>query len=63
MPPLLSLEESNALDSYDESDDEPMSTDMLEDIRNGSQYYLNINRRESHYKVRYRIKQIQSKCK
>ena len=31
MPPLISEEESNALDSGDESDDEPMSTEMLED--------------------------------
>ena len=31
--PILRLEESNALDSDDESDDEPMSTEMLEDIR------------------------------
>ena len=29
MPPLIIVEETNALDSVDESDDEPMSTDIL----------------------------------
>ena len=47
MPPLLSLEESNALDSGYESDDENMSTEMLEDIYDGSQFHPEDNRRES----------------
>ena len=33
----------------DESDDEPMSTDMLEDIRYGSKYHPTI--REAWYKI------------
>ena len=37
MPPLLRLEETGVLDSDDESDYEHMSTEMLEDIRDGSQ--------------------------
>ena len=41
----------------DESDDEPMSTKMLEDISDGSQYHPNVNRIESRYKIRDRIKQ------
>ena len=45
IPPLLRLEETDALDSYDESDDEPMSTEMLEDIRDRCQSHQNINRR------------------
>ena len=49
--------------SDDDSDDEPMSTDMLEDIRDGSQYHLNVNRREEHRKIRDRIKQEQSEWK
>ena len=60
MPPLLSLEELNVLDSGDESDDEPKSTEMLEDICDGIQYHPNVNRRESGYKIRDCIKPIQS---
>ena len=33
IPPLLSVEEMYALNSEDKSYDEPMSTEMLEDIR------------------------------
>ena len=50
----------NAVDSVNESDDEPFSTEMLEDVHEGSQYCPNVNRREAHYKIRGRIKQI--KC-
>ena len=39
------------MDSGDESDDEPMSTEMLEDIRDGSQYHPNANRIEARYKT------------
>ena len=60
IPPLLILEESNALNYGDESDDEHISTEMLEDIRDISQSHLDINRRYSRYKIRDFIKQIQS---
>ena len=46
-----------AMDSRNESDDNPMSTEMLEDIRDGIQSHLNVNRREARYKIRDRIKQ------
>ena len=59
MPPLLSGEEANALDYGDESDDESMSTEMLEDIRDISKSHPNVNRRESCYKISDRIKQRQ----
>ena len=36
---------------------------MLEDIRDRSQTHPNVNRRESGYKTRDRIRQIQSKWK
>ena len=36
MSPLLSEEYMDAMDYGDESDDDPMSTEMLEDIRDGS---------------------------
>ena len=48
------------MDSGDESKDKPMSTEMLEYIRDGSQSHPIVNRRESHYKICYRIKQRQS---
>ena len=34
------------MDSGDESDDKPMSAQILEDIRNGSQSRPNVNRRK-----------------
>ena len=63
MPPLLNGEEMNALDYDDESDDEPMSTEMLEDIRDGSQSHTNVNRIEARYKIRDLSKQRQSEWK
>ena len=53
----------NAIDSGSESDDEPMYTEMLEDISEGSKSHPNVNRRETHYRIFHRIKQIQSECK
>ena len=35
----------DAINSGDESDHDPISTEMLEDIRDGSQYHPNVNRR------------------
>ena len=40
-----------------------MYTEMLEDIRDGSQYHPNVNRREASYKIRDHIKQRQSRWK
>ena len=48
------------MDSVDESGDQPMSTDMLEDIRYGSKSRPSVNRREACYKICDRIKQIQA---
>ena len=47
----------------DESEDEPMSTEMLEYIPGGSQSHPSVNRRESRYKICDRIKQRQSGLK
>ena len=44
------------MDYGDESDDEPMSTDMLENICDGRQYHPDINRRDERYKIRDFIK-------
>ena len=63
MPPLLSEEKMDAMDSGDESDHEPMSMKILEDIRDGSQSHLNINRREARYKIRDCIKKRQPEWK
>ena len=45
MPPLLSKEKMDAMDSGDESDHDLISAEMLEDICNGSQYHPNVNKR------------------
>ena len=39
------------MQSGDESDDEPMPTDMSEDIRDGSQSHPSMNMREAHYNI------------
>ena len=49
----------DVMDSGDESDDKPMSTEMLEDICDGSQSHPNVNRTEARYKICERIKQRQ----
>ena len=59
MPPLISEDEMYAMDLGDEYEYEPMSTEMLEEICEGSQSHPNANRREARYKVRYCIKQRQ----
>ena len=51
------------MDSGYESYHDPISKEMLEDICDGSQSRSNINRRESRYKIRDRIKQRQSEWK
>ena len=51
------------MSSGDESEAEPMSTDMLEDIRERSQYHPSINRREACYRIRDCVKQSQAEWK
>ena len=53
----------DAMYSSNKSDDDPISTEMLEDIRDRSQYHPNVNRREARYKIRDRINQRQSEWK
>ena len=45
MPPLLSEEDMDAMDYGDESYHDKISTNMLENICNGSQYNPNVNQR------------------
>ena len=63
LAPLISNEEMDAMSSDNESDDENMYTDMLENIRDGIQYDLRINRREARYEISDCFKQRQSKLK
>ena len=52
---ILSEEEMDAMSPGNESDDDPTSTQMLEDIRDRTWSHTNVNRREAHYKIRSRI--------
>ena len=63
MPPLLSKEDTDVMDSVNESDHDIISTEMLEDVCDRSQTRPNVNRREARYKIRDHIKQRQSECK
>ena len=45
------------MDAGDEYEDEPMSMEISEDIRCGSQSHMRVNRREVRYKIRDCIKQ------
>ena len=63
MPPFISEEEMGIMDSGNESDDEPMSTEILEDIHYGSKSHPNANGREPRYKIHDRIKQSQAEWK
>ena len=63
IPSLISKEKMDEMSSGDESDAEPMSMDMLEDICDISQSHRSINRIEARYKICYHIKQRQEDCK
>ena len=45
MPPLMSEKNMDSMDSGDESDHDTISTYILEDICDGSQYHPNVNQR------------------
>ena len=51
------------LNSNEESDHDLISTEMLEYIRDGSQTYPNVNKREARYKISDRVRQRQSEWK
>ena len=55
---MMSEQDMDAMNYGDESDHDLISTEMLEDIRDGSQTHPNVNRREARYKIRDRISQI-----
>ena len=60
---MMSGKDMDAINSGDESDHDLISTEMLEDICDGSQAHTNFNRRESRYKIRDSIRQRQSEWK
>ena len=48
---MMSKQDMENINSGDESDHDAISTEMIEDIRDGSQTYPNVNRREARYKI------------
>ena len=52
---MMSEQDMENLDSGDESDHDLISTDMLEDLNDGSQTHPNVNRREARYIILSRI--------
>ena len=59
----MSEQDMGAINPCDESDHDIISTEMLKYTRDGSQTHPNVNRRESCYKIRDRIRQKQSEWK
>ena len=51
------------IDEKEKSDDNHISTEMLHDIRDGSQTHRNVDKREARHKIRDRIKQRKSEWK
>ena len=60
---MMSEQDMDAINSGDDSDHDLISTEMLEDICDGSQTHLNVNIREARYKIRDRIRQRQLEWK
>ena len=59
----MNKQDMDSINYGDESDHNLISTEMLEDIRDGSQTHPNVNRREARYKIRDRIRKRQSERK
>ena len=60
---MMSEKDMENINSGDESYHDLISTEMLEDIRDGSQTHPNVNRRKARYKIRDSLKQRQSEWK
>ena len=54
---ILSKQDMENLDYNEKSDHDFISTEMLEDICDGSQTHPNVNRREACYKIRDCVRQ------
>ena len=59
----MSKKDMENINSGDESDHDLISTEMLEEIPDGSQTHPNVNRREVRYKIRDHFMQRQSERK
>ena len=60
---MMIEQEKEDINSGDESDHDLISTEMLEDICDGSQTHPNVNKREARCKIRDSVKQRQSEWK
>ena len=60
IPPILSKDEMDAMDSGDRSDHDLVYIEILKDIRDGSKFHPNVNKREAQYKISDSISQRQS---
>ena len=60
---MMSEQDMENLDSNEDSDHDLISTEMLEDIRDGSQTHPNVNKREACLKIRDHIRQRKSEWK
>ena len=60
---MMSEQDMDNIDSSDESDHDLISTEMLDDICDGSQTHPNVNKRETRYKICDRVRQRQSERK
>ena len=60
---MISKQDMDAMNSGDESDHDLISTEMLEDIRDGGQTHPIVNRREARYKIRDCIRKRASQWK
>ena len=56
---MMSKQDMENLDSNENSDHDLIYTEMLEDIRDGSQTHPNVNKREASYKICDRVRQRQ----
>ena len=54
---MMSKQDMKNLDPNEKSDHDDISTEMLEDIRDGSQTHLNVNKREAGYRIHDRVGQ------
>ena len=60
---MMSEQDTYSINSGYESDNDLVSTEMLEDIRDGIQTHPNVNKREARYKIRDHIRQKNSNVK
>ena len=60
---MMSKQDMDAINAGDESDNDLISTEMLEDIRDGSHTHPNVNRRRARYKIGDSIRQRQLEWK